>query len=376
MQRRACAANLVTNQFQRRTSCASRRPSPAYIPITPQGLARRGAAPRRDRQRRRRARRAAFATRRAPDDADVLHVPRSALLHGRLRLDARLAAGRVHPAGVRRPDRRRHTSSARARATATCRSAAATSCSTRASSCASRCRAPARRRRSSRDFGNLWNDPSYIFEHGLSLRADVGAGRPRADAGGAARLRLRHQRDAARATRTSARSTSRSGSSERRRDHGRAPPSRKGGDARRVHLARLVARLLRAGGAGDLVEVARLRAVLRDAAAVLEHDREVVAARGHSQVARALVEARRPSRRPSARRARTRASAPRRRTRRSVLHVARVLVERRRARLVLRHALPERVRRREPPAPVGRARVALALAHRHVGARPDRVRRS
>jgi outer membrane protein assembly factor BamA len=26
------------------------------------------------------------------------------------------------------------------------------------------------------DFGNLWNDPSYIFEHGLSLRADVGAG--------------------------------------------------------------------------------------------------------------------------------------------------------------------------------------------------------
>jgi outer membrane protein assembly factor BamA len=26
------------------------------------------------------------------------------------------------------------------------------------------------------DFGNLWNDPSYIFEHGLSLRSDVGAG--------------------------------------------------------------------------------------------------------------------------------------------------------------------------------------------------------
>lgn len=26
------------------------------------------------------------------------------------------------------------------------------------------------------DFGNLWNDPSYIFEHGLSMRADVGLG--------------------------------------------------------------------------------------------------------------------------------------------------------------------------------------------------------
>ena len=26
------------------------------------------------------------------------------------------------------------------------------------------------------DFGNLWNDPSYIIEHGLSFRADIGAG--------------------------------------------------------------------------------------------------------------------------------------------------------------------------------------------------------
>jgi outer membrane protein assembly factor BamA len=26
------------------------------------------------------------------------------------------------------------------------------------------------------DFGNVWNDPNYIFEHGLSLRSDVGAG--------------------------------------------------------------------------------------------------------------------------------------------------------------------------------------------------------
>jgi outer membrane protein insertion porin family len=26
------------------------------------------------------------------------------------------------------------------------------------------------------DFGNLWNDPNYIFEHGLSMRADVGLG--------------------------------------------------------------------------------------------------------------------------------------------------------------------------------------------------------
>ncbi|MGH7295416.1 MAG: BamA/OMP85 family outer membrane protein, partial [Polyangiaceae bacterium] len=26
------------------------------------------------------------------------------------------------------------------------------------------------------DFGNLWSDPSYVFDHGLSLRADVGAG--------------------------------------------------------------------------------------------------------------------------------------------------------------------------------------------------------
>jgi outer membrane protein insertion porin family len=26
------------------------------------------------------------------------------------------------------------------------------------------------------DFGNVWNDPQYMIEHGFSLRADVGAG--------------------------------------------------------------------------------------------------------------------------------------------------------------------------------------------------------
>jgi outer membrane protein insertion porin family len=26
------------------------------------------------------------------------------------------------------------------------------------------------------DFGNVWNDPAYMFQHGFSLRADVGAG--------------------------------------------------------------------------------------------------------------------------------------------------------------------------------------------------------
>ena len=48
--------------------------------------------------------------------AALLHVPRSPVLHGRLRLDARLAPGHVHAAGARESDRGQPACSARARA--------------------------------------------------------------------------------------------------------------------------------------------------------------------------------------------------------------------------------------------------------------------
>ena len=76
-----------------------------YIPISQERLVRRRAAPRRERQD-------GVVPVHDPDRprepaAALLHVPRPPVLHGRLRLDARLAAGHVHAAGATRTRSRR-----------------------------------------------------------------------------------------------------------------------------------------------------------------------------------------------------------------------------------------------------------------------------
>src|SRR5262249_44487722 len=111
-------------------------------------------------------------------------------------------------------------------------------------------------------------------------------------------------------------------------------------------------------------------AILRDAAPVLEHDGEVVAARGPLHVARPIVEARGDgvvlghavgvlvhlSGEDAGR---------------GVVHGASVLVQGGAARLVLLAALAEGVGGGEGAAAIRRARVALTLASGDVGARTE-----
>src|ERR1700690_4177887 len=151
----------------------------------------------------------------------------------------------------------------------------------------------------------------------------------------------------------------------------RQPAVQKWQRRRFVHRLRLFAGLLRAGRTGELIKLARLRAVLWHAGAALVHDREIVAARRPLQVAGPLVQARR-LRVVLRHHVRILVHLTGKHARRWILHVASVLIEPRCAGFILLDAVAKRIGRGQSPAAVRRPGIALPLADRYVGARPRR----